>query len=163
MNELKTAAPRVDAGTRVSRPEFRWRRPTSAQVAAFRAKNQTAGFGYEERGQSNGGYPAGYNVDHNSVRLGWGVPIPEFGAAFEARFGLRLVELYGSTDVGIPIFHPLEEPGDSPTVRGLLIAMPKDAVLAAVQAVEKAGLHVEGVDLASFAVLRAASRLDSPS
>ena len=58
-------------------------------------------------------------------------------------------------------FHPLEEPGDSPTVRGLLIAMPKDAVMATVEAVEKAGLHVDGVDLASFAVLRAVSRLDS--
>ncbi len=58
-------------------------------------------------------------------------------------------------------FHPLEDPGDSPTVRGLLIAMPKDAVLAAVHAVEKAGLHVVGVDLASFALLRAASRLDA--
>jgi type IV pilus assembly protein PilM len=58
-------------------------------------------------------------------------------------------------------FHPLEEPGDSPTVRGLLIAMPKDAVMTSVQAVEKAGLHVDGVDLASFALLRAASRLDA--
>ena len=58
-------------------------------------------------------------------------------------------------------FHPLEDPGDSPTVRGLLIAMPKDAVMAIVEAVEKAGLHVDGVDLASFALLRAASRLDA--
>src|SRR5918997_6120900 len=58
-------------------------------------------------------------------------------------------------------FHPLEEPGDSPTVRGMLIAMPKDAVMTTVQAVEKAGLHVIGVDLASFALLRAASRLDA--
>ena len=58
-------------------------------------------------------------------------------------------------------FHPLEQPGDSPTVRGLLIAMPKEAVLTTVQAVEKAGLRVAGVDLASFAVLRAASRLDA--
>jgi type IV pilus assembly protein PilM len=58
-------------------------------------------------------------------------------------------------------FHPLEDPGDNPTVRGLLIAMPKDAVRTTVDAVEKAGLHVDGVDLASFAVLRAASRLDS--
>jgi type IV pilus assembly protein PilM len=58
-------------------------------------------------------------------------------------------------------FHPLEDPGDNPTVRGLLIAMPKDAVMTTVQAVEKAGLHVVGVDLASFAVLRAASRLDA--
>jgi type IV pilus assembly protein PilM len=47
-------------------------------------------------------------------------------------------------------FRPLEDPGDSPTVRGLLIAMPKDAVMALVDAVEKAGL-----------LLRAASRLDS--
>jgi type IV pilus assembly protein PilM len=58
-------------------------------------------------------------------------------------------------------FHPLEEPGGNQTVRGLLIAVPKDAVLALVQAVEKAGLHVVNVDLASFALLRAASRLDA--
>jgi type IV pilus assembly protein PilM len=58
-------------------------------------------------------------------------------------------------------FHPLEEPGDNPTVRGLLIAMPKEAVLAIVEAAERAGLHVVGVDLASFALLRAASRLDA--
>jgi type IV pilus assembly protein PilM len=58
-------------------------------------------------------------------------------------------------------FYPLEQPGDSPTVRGLLIAMPKDAVLTAVQAAQKAGLQVKGVDLASFAMLRAASRLDA--
>jgi type IV pilus assembly protein PilM len=58
-------------------------------------------------------------------------------------------------------FYPLEAPGSEPTVRGLLIAMPKDAVLAAVEAAEKAGLHVDGVDLASFALLRAASRLDA--
>jgi len=58
-------------------------------------------------------------------------------------------------------FHPLEEPGNNPTVRGLLIAMPKEAVMTAVQAAERAGLHVEGVDLSSFAVLRAASRLDA--
>ena len=58
-------------------------------------------------------------------------------------------------------FYPLEEPGSNPTVRGLLIAMPKEAVLTAVDAAEKAGLHVGSVDLASFALLRAASRLDA--
>ncbi|MFC7531335.1 type IV pilus assembly protein PilM [Actinoplanes sp. GCM10030250] len=58
-------------------------------------------------------------------------------------------------------FYPLEQAGDNPTVRGLLIAMPKDAVIGLVHAVEKAGLHVAGVDLASFAMLRAASRLDA--
>jgi type IV pilus assembly protein PilM len=58
-------------------------------------------------------------------------------------------------------FYPLESPGDSKTVRGLLIAAPKEAVLTAVHATERAGLHVARVDLASFALLRAASRLDA--
>jgi carnitine-CoA ligase len=46
----------------------------------------------------------------NSVRLAWGVPVPEFAGEFEARFGLRLVELYGSTDAGVPIYHPIDVP-----------------------------------------------------
>ena len=58
-------------------------------------------------------------------------------------------------------FYPLEDPGDSPTVRGLLIATPKDSVLLAVEAIERAGLVVDRVDLASFALLRAAARLDA--
>jgi type IV pilus assembly protein PilM len=58
-------------------------------------------------------------------------------------------------------FRPLEDPGTNPTVRGLLVAVPKDAVTELVQAVERAGLHVRDVDLASFALLRAASRLDA--
>jgi type IV pilus assembly protein PilM len=58
-------------------------------------------------------------------------------------------------------FHPLEVPGDdAKTVRGLLIAAPKAAVLTAVRTTERAGLRVAKVDLASFALLRAASRLD---
>jgi type IV pilus assembly protein PilM len=57
-------------------------------------------------------------------------------------------------------FYPLAA-GETPeTVTGLLIAAPKEAVHTAVQAVERAGLHVARVDLASFALLRAASRLD---
>ncbi|GAA1602937.1 type IV pilus assembly protein PilM [Actinoplanes couchii] len=58
-------------------------------------------------------------------------------------------------------FYPLEQPGDDQTVRGLLIAMPKEAVLDLVHAVQKAGLKVNGVDLATFAMLRSASRLDT--
>jgi carnitine-CoA ligase len=47
----------------------------------------------------------------NSVRLAWGVPVPdEIAADVEARFGLQLVELYGSTDVGVPMYHPLDVP-----------------------------------------------------
>ncbi|MCU1368221.1 MAG: hypothetical protein JWN39_3860, partial [Ilumatobacteraceae bacterium] len=47
---------------------------------------------------------------HNTVRLAWGVPVPEFAEDFEERFSLRLVELYGSTDAGLPIYQPLDEP-----------------------------------------------------
>jgi crotonobetaine/carnitine-CoA ligase len=46
----------------------------------------------------------------NPVRLAWGVPVPEWAPEFERRFGLRVVELYGSTDVGIPVYQPLGEP-----------------------------------------------------
>ena len=46
----------------------------------------------------------------NPVRLGWGVPMPEFAAGFEERFRLRLVEGYGMTDCGVPAYQPLGEP-----------------------------------------------------
>jgi crotonobetaine/carnitine-CoA ligase len=41
------------------------------------------------------------------ARLGWGVPLPAFAPAFEARFGCRLVELYGSTEAGGVMYTPL--------------------------------------------------------
>ena len=53
--------------------------------------------------------PAPDDADH-PVRLAWGVPVPEFAPEFEERFGLRLVEAYGSTDAGVPIYQPLDEP-----------------------------------------------------
>ncbi len=40
--------------------------------------------------------------DH-PARLGWGVPLPDFAAAFEDRFGCTLIDCYGSTDVGLPV------------------------------------------------------------
>ena len=46
----------------------------------------------------------------NPARLAWGVPVPDWAPAFEHRFGLRLLELYGSTDAGVPIYQPLHEP-----------------------------------------------------
>ena len=45
-------------------------------------------------------------------------------------------------------------------MRGLLVAAPKEPVIAAVHAIERAGLHVARVDVASLALLRAVSRLD---
>jgi type IV pilus assembly protein PilM len=57
-------------------------------------------------------------------------------------------------------FFPLEDPGRNETVRGVLVAAPKEPVLALVHAAEQANLHVKRVDVASFALLRAVSRLD---
>ena len=53
--------------------------------------------------------PAADDAD-NPARLGWGVPLPEFAPEFEARFDVRLVEAYGSTDAGVPIYQPLDQP-----------------------------------------------------
>lgn len=60
-------------------------------------------------------------------------------------------------------FYPLEDPGTKETVRGLLIAAPKDLVLGMVRAVEAAGLFVEHVDLSCFAALRAGAHLAGDS
>jgi type IV pilus assembly protein PilM len=57
-------------------------------------------------------------------------------------------------------FYPLDQPEETGTVRGLLIAAPKEPVLAAVRATEKAGLRVDRVDLGVFALLRSSSYLD---
>ncbi len=54
--------------------------------------------------------PPEFDDGDNPARLGWGVPVPEFATDFEHRFGVELVELYGSTDAGIPIYHPVNEP-----------------------------------------------------
>ena len=59
-------------------------------------------------------------------------------------------------------FYPLEDPGSAETVLGLVVAAPKESVLTTVRTVEKAGLRVKSVDLASFAILRAAAVLRSP-
>ncbi|MFZ4479037.1 MAG: AMP-binding protein [Rhodoferax sp.] len=47
--------------------------------------------------------------DH-CARLGWGVPLPGWAPEFEARFGCRLIELYGLTEAGAMIFPPLGAP-----------------------------------------------------
>lgn len=46
----------------------------------------------------------------NPARLAWGVPMPENAEEFEHRFGLRLTELYGLTDGGVPAYTPLDAP-----------------------------------------------------
>jgi crotonobetaine/carnitine-CoA ligase len=53
--------------------------------------------------------PPSARDDDNPARLGWGVPLPAWAPEFEARFGCKLVELYGSTEVGGIIYTPLDE------------------------------------------------------
>lgn len=58
-------------------------------------------------------------------------------------------------------FRPLTERGAGDTIKGLLVAAPKEPVLDTVRAVEKAGLHVNTVDLSCFAVLRSVATATS--
>ena len=46
----------------------------------------------------------------NPARLAWGVPVPEWVEEFEQRFGLRVVELYGSVEASIPVTQDLSRP-----------------------------------------------------
>src|SRR3954453_22776727 len=60
-------------------------------------------------------------------------------------------------DQAVLDFHPVEDvatPGQPRALRGLLVAAVRDVVLANVNAVQQAGLHVTGVALTSFAILR---------
>jgi len=60
-------------------------------------------------------------------------------------------------------FHPLEEltaDNGARLLRGLLVAASRDMVMAALTAVQKAGLKPSMVDLSSFAVLRSLARTD---
>ena len=66
-----------------------------------------------------------------------------------------------AVDKALLDFYPFEKARKGETMRGLLIAAPKEIVVPMVHAVERAGLKVVRVDLASFAVLRAAARLDN--
>jgi crotonobetaine/carnitine-CoA ligase len=38
----------------------------------------------------------------NPVRLAWGVPVPSWAPDFEKRFGLQILEVYGSTESNLP-------------------------------------------------------------
>lgn len=53
--------------------------------------------------------PSPQDRDHQA-RLGWGVPLPAWAPEFEARFGCRLVELYGLTEAGTMIYTPQGQP-----------------------------------------------------
>ncbi|MGW0595276.1 AMP-binding protein [Streptosporangium sp. NPDC002607] len=44
------------------------------------------------------------------VRLAWGVPMPAWRDGWEQRFGFPLLEVYGLTDGGVPVYEPLDAP-----------------------------------------------------
>jgi crotonobetaine/carnitine-CoA ligase len=46
----------------------------------------------------------------NPARLAWGVPMPAWAPEFEERFGLRLTEVYGLTEAGHVVYHPVDQP-----------------------------------------------------
>lgn len=52
-------------------------------------------------------------------------------------------------------FQPLDDGSDDHEVEGLLVAAPRQPIVGVVRAVEAAGLVVSGVDLSSFAAMRA--------
>ena len=45
----------------------------------------------------------------NVVRLAWGVPVPAWANAFEQRFGLQILEVYGSTEANLPATQRFDE------------------------------------------------------
>lgn len=47
---------------------------------------------------------------NHQVRLAWGVPMPACEPGWSERFGFPLVEVYGLTDAGLPVYQPLDGP-----------------------------------------------------
>ncbi|MET7463730.1 AMP-binding protein [Nonomuraea sp. NPDC005501] len=54
--------------------------------------------------------PAAAGDRDHRIRLGWGVPMPDWKAGWEERFGFPLYEIYGLTDGGICVYDPLDAP-----------------------------------------------------
>lgn len=46
----------------------------------------------------------------NTLRLMWGVPVPSWADDFEKRFKLKIYEVYGSTETGLPVVQPVDRP-----------------------------------------------------
>lgn len=46
----------------------------------------------------------------NTLRIMWGVPVPAWVEEFESRFGLKVIEVYGSTETGLPVVQTINRP-----------------------------------------------------
>lgn len=53
--------------------------------------------------------PSAQDTDH-AVRMAWGVPMPACEPGWQARFGFPLVEVYGLTDAGVPVYQDIHRP-----------------------------------------------------
>ena len=49
--------------------------PSDSDIAAFISAQSSAPFSYSDVGATRGESPAGYNVDHNRIQLGKGMPV----------------------------------------------------------------------------------------
>lgn len=83
------------------------RRPSQEVLHAFLARQRREPFSYPEVGQSRSGTPAGYDLDHNRVRLGEGKAVFEAACA-----ALRQWEMFPKPWTHIePAGAPIEEGG----------------------------------------------------
>jgi uncharacterized protein (UPF0548 family) len=87
------------------------REPSPKRIRDFLARQRRAPFSYPEVGLSNGGTPAGYNLDHNRVELGKGAAV--FDGACAA---LRAWKMFPSPWTRI-------EPAGAPIEEGNVVAM----------------------------------------
>jgi uncharacterized protein (UPF0548 family) len=87
------------------------RRPSRQVIHDFLARQRQEPFSYPEVGQSEGGTPAGYDLDHNRVRLGEGPAVLEAACA-----ALRRWEMFPGPWTRI-------EPADAPIAEGTVVAI----------------------------------------
>ena len=92
-------------------PRWSLAEPTERAIATFLTAQASADFSYRERGASRAGAPAGYNLDHNRVRIGQGEA--DFAAAGAALRGWKM----------FPRPWTRIAPGDAPLREGQTVAM----------------------------------------
>ncbi|KAI5118452.1 hypothetical protein M0805_006271 [Coniferiporia weirii] len=54
--------------------------------------------------------PSRPSDSENTLRIMWGVPVPAWVEEFERRFNLKIYEVYGSTEIGIPVVQSMDQP-----------------------------------------------------
>jgi uncharacterized protein (UPF0548 family) len=101
-----------------TKPAWSWREPTHDDVAAFLVAQRDAPWGYAEVGLSAGDEraPAGYNLDHNRVKLGDGPVVFESACA-----ALRAWRMFPAPWTRI-------SPADAPIQVGQTLAMQAHAL-----------------------------------